>query len=357
MTELDQLVNISKYAGGRFDLVQAGGGNSSVKCDNGTMLIKSSGFLLSDIERDKGYSTVDNSTVTAIMTDPFLRTNSDKKAREGFAATKVQEATLEGNRASIETLLHSMMQKYTLHTHPVAVNAVTCRKDYREILTTLFDTCLIVPYETPGIELAVILHDAYNDFVNRNGIKPSIIFLQNHGLIVTSDQFQEIERLTEEVLEKIEQFLKADFSNYKLTTRIARLVNAHDEYVNIAMLSEDKKIYEILVTDQKSFFNRPFCPDTLVFCGVQPLQINTLDDHAAIDEYKTLFFELPKIILFDNKVFIIARNLKKAKEIEDVLKFHLLALQTSKTEQINFLPDEELAYLGNWEAEKYRQNK
>ena len=35
MSEIDDLVDISKYAGERFDLVQAGGGNSSVKYDNG----------------------------------------------------------------------------------------------------------------------------------------------------------------------------------------------------------------------------------------------------------------------------------------------------------------------------------
>ena len=31
MNELDKFVQISKYAGERFDLIQAGGGNSSVK--------------------------------------------------------------------------------------------------------------------------------------------------------------------------------------------------------------------------------------------------------------------------------------------------------------------------------------
>ena len=33
MKEINQLVSMSKYSGERFDLVQAGGGNSSVKID------------------------------------------------------------------------------------------------------------------------------------------------------------------------------------------------------------------------------------------------------------------------------------------------------------------------------------
>ena len=55
MNELNKLIKLSKYAGERFDLVQAGGGNSSVKLENGEMLIKASGFILSDVEINNGY--------------------------------------------------------------------------------------------------------------------------------------------------------------------------------------------------------------------------------------------------------------------------------------------------------------
>ena len=49
MIEIKKFIDISKYAGERFDLIQAGGGNSSIKLDNGQMIIKASGYLLSDI--------------------------------------------------------------------------------------------------------------------------------------------------------------------------------------------------------------------------------------------------------------------------------------------------------------------
>ena len=42
MIELKNFVEISKYAGERFDLVQAAGGNTSVKLKNSEMLIKAS---------------------------------------------------------------------------------------------------------------------------------------------------------------------------------------------------------------------------------------------------------------------------------------------------------------------------
>jgi hypothetical protein len=41
--------------------------------------------------------------------------------------------------------------------------------------------------------------------------------------------------------------------------------------------------------------------------------------------------------------------------MEEVLKLHLLAM-TAAPGAIRSLPLEELKYLGNWEAEKYRQS-
>ena len=52
-------IKISKYAGMRNDLAQAGGGNTSVKPDNKVMLVKSSGCQLADVSENTGYSKVD----------------------------------------------------------------------------------------------------------------------------------------------------------------------------------------------------------------------------------------------------------------------------------------------------------
>jgi hypothetical protein len=54
------LTKISKYCGERFDLVQAGGGNTSVKTINDWLVIKSSGYNLTSIDTKNGYSVLDN---------------------------------------------------------------------------------------------------------------------------------------------------------------------------------------------------------------------------------------------------------------------------------------------------------
>ena len=106
--------------------------------------------------------------------------------------------------------------------------------------------------------------------------------------------------------------------------------------------------------NKKLFFERPFCPDSFVFCGASAMEINDLSDLSMVKLYQKKYFSLPKIYIYDNNIFIISKNVKKAKEIEDVLKFHLMILSHNSSD-INFLTENELNYLSNWEAEKFRQ--
>jgi rhamnose utilization protein RhaD (predicted bifunctional aldolase and dehydrogenase) len=130
MNEINELVEISKYAGERFDLVQAGGGNSSVKFDNTEMIIKASGYLLSDVNDSSGYSRVCTDKIAKIIKNKNIVNEDDKRKREFLTSQLVKDATIDKiNRPSIETLLHSFLHKYTLHTHPIVVNMLVIRKD------------------------------------------------------------------------------------------------------------------------------------------------------------------------------------------------------------------------------------
>ena len=212
MIELKNFVEISKYAGERFDLVQAAGGNTSVKIKNSEMLIKASGFLLSDVAENNGYSKVDTKKIANILKNKTIKNEADKRKREFLAKELIEEATLDkNNRPSIETLLHSTLYKYTLHTHPVAVNMIVIQKEWKEILASIFknENIAFVSYKTPGIDLALELDKVISTFAT----VPKILFLQNHGLIVTSDNVDDIERLTESVLSKIEDYLKIDMKS------------------------------------------------------------------------------------------------------------------------------------------------
>ncbi len=347
--ELKDFIKMSKYLGERFDIVQAGGGNTSVKLSNGTMLIKASGVYLSDIEENYGYAQVENDKVLSIFENVELKKEIHKRKKDAICSKIVNESNkLKEFRPSIETLLHSMMKKYTAHTHPIAVNIVCCRKNWKEILRKIdFGNYNIafVNYKTPGIELAVELKQTICNTI------PDIVFLQNHGLIVTADTIKELERLQEFVLDALENYININLKKYKLTNKVSKKINDTFQTNLISLICEDEYLEVMYKTNPHLYMTKPFCPDKMVYCGVK---VCDLDNNKELELYKENFFEYPKVVTYKNHLFFIAKNIKKAKEIMDVFKFHTMSI-IPQIGEINYLSDEEITYIGNWEAEKYRQ--
>ena len=78
--------------------------------------------------------------------------------------------------------------------------------------------------------------------------------------------------------------------------------------------------------------------------------INHVDE---LIEYYKKNNEIPKIIVINNKIYINGIHLNKCKEIEDVLLSHLIILDSEYNK--NYLSIEEICFLNNWDAEKYRK--
>jgi len=354
LIELKNLVKISKIVGERFDLVQAAGGNSSVKIKNNEMLIKASGFLLSDMTINNGFSKVNTKKISNILKNKSIINETNKKKREHLVKKLLEKATIhKKNRPSIETLIHSSLYKYTLHTHPIVVNMIVIQKKWKEILLSIFkkENIALIPYKTPGIELALELNRAVNTSKNIS----KIYFLQNHGLIISSNNNLEILKLTEFVLNKLEKFLDVNMYRYKLTNKISKLINNVKKNTNVIYLSEDKYLNEKIIQNKKLFMQTPFCPDSLVFCGISAIFLNNLTDAKILKNYMKTYRDLPKVIIFRQYIFFNAISIKKAREMEEIMKFHIMVLEKNLNTNINFLEPKELSYLSNWEAENFRK--
>lgn len=348
-------VKISRYAGSRFDLIQASGGNTSVKLDRERLLIKASGVHLSEVNEQEGFVSVQYPKIIEILNKKDLSSISTKSEREAVAAQLVLAATQTigaSNRASIEVFLHAMLRRFVLHTHPLAVNMIVCQKNWRQYLITNFPDALLVPYATPGIELGVLLNSSLNiQDVGRDSL-PKVIFLQNHGLIINAESIEEVMRLTEEVVLRCEKICGLDLSKYREATTLNEFLG--DELV--CYLSEDRELDDLLRTGGHPAFHKPCVPDTFVFCGVEPLYLENLNSQTPLRDYREKFHDTPKVVILNGRHYFVAKNIKKAKEIEDVYKAHILVLSQIK-QNCAYLSDSEFAYLGNWEAEKYRQQK
>ncbi|TVM32231.1 hypothetical protein DQK91_15210 [Oceanidesulfovibrio marinus] len=352
---MHNFLRMSKAAGGRFDLVQAGGGNSSFKPTPSTMLIKASGTSLSDMTTGSGYVEVSLPPLLELLEDQTLaqqeRRERDQKVaqRLGAAMTTVGAPA----RPSIETLMHAMLGTYVLHTHPIALTTVACHPSWRNILASSWPEAMLVPYCTPGLDLALAMRQARKAAAPK-AHSTEVFFLQNHGLIVAGEKVEELQKITDRISFQLEAVAGLDLSLYRLAGRVAEsITNLGGEPV-ICQVCRDKEILDIVARRPELLIKRPIFPDQLVYNGICATEVPDLDDTAPLQDYTERFGKTPCVVLHVGHVFLIAPNIRKCQDMESVLKAHLMALESLGPEA-QCLCDEELAYLGDYELEKYRK--
>lgn len=348
---IQQFIKISKYAGMREDLVQAGGGNSSVKLSDDRMLIKASGYQLADVSADKGYAIVNQK----VIVDFFANTKLEKITKEDEKKL-LEAAYIEGDRPSIETFLHSITDTVTLHTHSTIVNVITSRENGMDILKTLFPNALMVKYATPGIELAKEYFASYQKYCQIETEKIcNVVFLQNHGLIVSSNSAENVIRMTEEVISKLAHYLGVNTERCENTTKIYNALSIINTNMDgIVYLANDRNIYEAIEKMGDQLWNHAICPDCIVYCGKKILILQDNFTNTDIIRHVEQFGEVA-VIYYRHNVYIVASSVKKAKEIESSLSFSAQVAVLNINVDLNFLSEEEQNFLLNWDSEKYRK--
>jgi rhamnose utilization protein RhaD (predicted bifunctional aldolase and dehydrogenase) len=190
---LSNLITISHAVGERPELIQGGGGNTSVKSPDGTMFIKASGTPLKGMTEDLGYAVVKQATGQLLGPTPEAR-------------------------PSMELPMHLHLPTVVIHTHAVYANVFNCMANGNEQLAQLFfkEHPLFIPYHTPGDILAAAIDTALRDYNKNHHTAPKIIFLQNHGLITCADDVDTALQLTLYVSTTLQQHLQQHVTNFKL---------------------------------------------------------------------------------------------------------------------------------------------
>lgn len=341
--QIDDLLWLSRRTGERFDLVQSGGGNSSVKTQDGKMYVKASGLRLSDLTKEKGLSLIDNES----LKKDFYSTEwaaYDKKGREKKAAEIVGRNCLTPeNRPSIETLLHSFLPGFVIHSHPVVI--ASAFSDSSVSRKSLFPNIAFVPYRTPGIDLALAMLESQENYKKENSKNPEGFILLNHGLVVSGESAEEAFRKTEEIAEKTEKALGIFFNEEKFSGKISEALENFTGETFVTVCTD-------AVFDEVSLNMKPCFPDGVVFLSAGPLKILKSDDlMKSISEYVKENTVPPKAFYYMEKLYFSAKTYSKAKETEEVWKLHHTASKYSPEQ----LSEDERFYLTHWEAEKYRQ--
>ena len=208
--DIQNLIQVSKKIGGYPAFVQGGGGNISVKINEYLMVIKASGYWLKDMAEDNGISFVNYADISH-----YIKSNKILDVTEEGLSVFIKDKMVPmGNdkmlRPSIETGFHSLLEaKYIIHTHSVYVNILCCTEEGKGILRKLFPKAVYVIYANPGRAITMEIARAMKTK------KADIIFMQNHGIVVCSDDAEEGLAKHQIINEKIMEYFHID-SVYQL---------------------------------------------------------------------------------------------------------------------------------------------
>jgi rhamnose utilization protein RhaD (predicted bifunctional aldolase and dehydrogenase) len=115
-------------------------------------------------------------------------------------------------RPSVEAHLHACLNTCVIHLHPSAAGAYVNAKNGKAKLEKIFKNetlpPLWVPYTDPGFLLAKKIARLVNSYQDKFGKKPSILFLEKHGLFITSKTATGALRLVRSVMKRCNSKLK-----------------------------------------------------------------------------------------------------------------------------------------------------
>ncbi len=183
-TPLAELLQLARYAGRSPDLVQGAAGNVSVKDrEQGLIYIKASGLRLADMTETSGF-------VTLSLKDRTQRGQSQA-------------------RPSVEAPMHFLLGRCVLHTHAIAAGIIFCDVFGKEKAGELFKgarpyTVLYLDrYVSPGEELEQALRTLLSEQKCDPNTDTLVIFLQNHGIVVSAADARTALRTHDEVIKTI----------------------------------------------------------------------------------------------------------------------------------------------------------
>jgi|GEM_PF-2440550 len=352
------------------DMIQAGGGNASAKFEKDgqvMMLIKASGFLMSEVDAEKGYTQIQLDKVQNILLD----VNAGNLSIDDDVAInlRIAEANIGKFRPSIETFLHAIMtQKYILHVHALTTLVYASSIKFLDDMANQWTVnalgikTLYVPYEKPGIHLAMAMLNGIDQYKIINGVEPDIIILQNHGLIVASEDPDKLLSLISEIEVAIKAHMDLPKSFGKVYSDQRLIKKAINDVVKKTRIFVRANEDRDLINYREGM---PSFPDALVFCGLEPLVIQTVTEENTresfnlvidgVKQYVEKYGDYPKVIQLNAHLFFCGESIKKCLEVQDVLKIQGI-LRRELGDTLVTLTQEQAYTLLNWEAESYRKN-
>ena len=241
-----RLIELSREFGqARWTIL--GEGNTSGRIDQKIFAVKSSGSSL---------GTLTEIELTECYFDTLLpvldRNNvSEQEIEEILLASRVRPTVL---KPSVETFFHAYLLtmpgiNFVGHTHPISVNQVLCsglgstfaeERRFPDEVVCCGPVSLLIPYEDPGLALAVRIRRDLQNFAREHGKNPKVILLGNHGVITIGSTADAVRVAMAMTVKAAEIFVGAQALGGNIPmqqSEVHRIENRLDEEYRRKMLS------------------------------------------------------------------------------------------------------------------------
>lgn len=333
MNSRNSVVDLCVKVGSDFLLAQGAGGNVSWK-EKDTLWIKASGTWLKDARENDIFLPLDIETIRDQVLNKNFRsipqpTNGDKK------------------RPSIETWFHALLpHKFVLHLHALEVLALLVRRDAKDVISRTLKTNVewaFVEYLKPGEKLASRIAELLDKSPD-----VSLLFLENHGIVVGAETTDEIEEVILEVRAQLGQRAIAVSGTRALknegTYEAAGYLLVENDAIN--SLAADPSLLSLVETAWA------IAPDHVVFLGSKPVVVSDIESLSVL----VLDSQIRPKLVFVRGLGVFSDGPIDKSALDQLLAYYeILVRQTSGT-QFRIFTETEIGELLNWDAEQYRQS-
>jgi len=194
-----------------------------------------------------------------------------------------------------------------------------------------------IPYINPGFMLTLAIMKEVNKHISEKGFFPKVIFMENHGLVVTDDDADACIRLHEEVLDTIRGYfsISEPFPEVAIEPLQDGTYRSRTQYLKEYFRGRDM--------DASFFDNTVLYPDQMVYLGGN-ISVNGSDNKLNINT------ETGEIIYKTNE--------KEALTMEETLTGFIYVVENimKNNLKIKTMGSRETDFIKNWESEKYRKS-
>jgi rhamnose utilization protein RhaD (predicted bifunctional aldolase and dehydrogenase) len=329
MDELGQLSALSAEIGNDLSLVQAGGGNTSLKAGD-VMWVKASGTWLVRAGEEEIF-------VAAPLRDVLEAVDAGREY-----VTECETPSGARLKPSVETTMHAVLsQRVIVHVHSVEVIALAAQANATDVLQKQLDGLrwAWLPYVHPGVELAQVIRDLPRP-------EPDVIVMGNHGLVIAAADCDGGGALLRDVERRLQ--------------RIVRPAAAPDIPKLQAVIQSGYRLPQseevhAIGTDEFSTamaIRGILFPDQCVYLGA-PGIVTDRGAAEVVDEFTRSFGAAPKYLIVPGAGVLVSEQLDRAGwELLVGVKRVLERLDAAVEVQV--LDTQEVSRLLNWDAEKYR---